>query len=195
MTSARRLDGYTVEDWESVTPEPGHRIELHAGRFVVSAAPAVGHQRIADRLQSLLDDAVTDSGMEAVTAVGVRVAPQVGYIPDVVVCTEVLPGDTTNVDVVLVALAIEVVSPSTRQTDRLTKPAAYAAAGVPAFWRVEISDETQPVIYCYRLDQGAYVETTTLRAGTAGTVDIPGGATITFDPAALTGRRQRQKDR
>lgn len=191
MTSARRLDGYTVEDWESVDPEPGHRIELHDGRFVVSAAPALGHQRIADRLCRLLDDAMVDSGMEAVSAVGVRVAARVGYIPDVVVCTELLPDDTTTVDVSVVALAVEVVSPSTTRTDRLTKPAAFAAAGVPAFWRVEIGRDGQATIYCYQLDRGAYVETTTLQAGTASTVDVPGGGTITLDPGDLTGPRQR----
>uniref|UniRef100_UPI003F491A33 Uma2 family endonuclease n=1 Tax=Saccharothrix espanaensis TaxID=103731 RepID=UPI003F491A33 len=189
MTSARRLDGYTVEDWESVDPEPGHRIELHDGRIVVSAAPALGHQRVADRLCRLLDDIVTASGMEAVTAVGVRVAPRVGYIPDVVVVTELLPADTTVVDVGLVALVVEVVSPSTTRTDRLTKPSAYAAAGVPEYWRVEIGDE--PVIYCYRLDQGAYVETATLTSGDHHLVDVPGGGVATFDPADLIGRRKR----
>ena len=191
MTSAHRLDGYTVEDWESVDPEPGHRIELHDGRFVVSAAPALGHQRIADRLCRLLDDVVADSGMEAVSAVGVRVAARVGYIPDVVVCTELLPDDTTTVDVGVVALAVEVVSPSTTRTDRLTKPAAFAAAGVPAFWRVEIGRDDRATIYCYQLDRAAYVETATLQAGTVGRVDVPGGGELMFDPADLTGPRKR----
>ncbi|ONI92229.1 hypothetical protein ALI22I_05460 [Saccharothrix sp. ALI-22-I] len=179
-----------MEDWESVDPEPGHRIELHDGRFVVSAAPALGHQRVADRLCRLLDDAVVDSGMEAVTAVGVRVAPRVGYIPDVVVCTELLPADTTTVDVAVVALVVEVVSPSTARADRLTKPEAFAAAGVPRFWRVELG-EGGPVVYCYRLDQGVYVEHVTLKPGQAGTVDLGGGVAVTFDPAGLLGTRRR----
>ncbi|GAA3460671.1 Uma2 family endonuclease [Saccharothrix longispora] len=188
MTSARRLDGYTLEDWERLEPAEGHRVELVDGRFVVSAAPAVAHQRVADRLCRLLDDAVADGGMEAVTAVGVRVAPGLGYIPDVVVCTELV--ETTAVEVALVALAVEVVSPSTARRDRLEKPAAFAAAGVPAFWRVEVGREGGPVIYCYRLDQGVYVETVTLQGGATGTVDVPGGGTVTFDPADLIGSRR-----
>jgi Uma2 family endonuclease len=188
MTSARRLDGYTLADWERLEPAEGHRVELVDGRFVVSAAPAVAHQRVADRLCRLLDDAVADGGMEAVTAVGVRVAPGLGYIPDVVVCTELV--ETTAVEVELVALAVEVVSPSTARRDRLEKPAAFAAAGVPAFWRVEVGREDGPVIYCYRLDQGVYVETVTLQAGITGTVDVPGGGTVTFDPADLVGSRR-----
>lgn len=188
MTSARRLDGYTVDDWERLEPTEGHRVELVDGRFVVSAAPAVKHRRVADRLCRLLDDAVLDGGMEAVTAVGVRVAPGLGYIPDVVVCTELV--ESTTVEVELVALAVEVVSPSTARRDRLEKPAALAAAGVPAFWRVEIGHEGGPVIYCYELDRGVYVEAVTLRAGTPGPVGVPGGAVITLDPADLIGSRR-----
>jgi Uma2 family endonuclease len=188
MTTARRLDNYTLDDWENLDPVDGHRVELVHGRFTVNAAPAVPHQRVADRLRTLLDGAVADSGMEAVTAIGVRVAPGVGYIPDVVVCTELV--DTTTVDVELVALAVEVVSPSTARRDRLEKPAAFAAAGVPAYWRVEIGREDGPVVYCYRLDQGTYLETTTLQAGTAGTVDVAGAVTVTFDPADLLGSRR-----
>ncbi|MEV0676825.1 Uma2 family endonuclease [Actinosynnema sp. NPDC050436] len=188
MTSARRLAGYTLDDWERLEPAEGHRVELVDGRFVVNAAPAVAHQRVADRLCRLLDDAVADSGMEAVTAVGVRIAPGLGYIPDLVVCTELV--NTPVVAVELVALAVEVVSPSTARRDRLEKPAAFAAAGVPAFWRVEIGGTDGPVVYCYRLDQDVYVEVATLRAGTAGTADVPGGMTVTVDPADLIGSRR-----
>lgn len=188
MTSARRLDGYTLEDWERLEPAEGHRVELVEGRLVVSAAPAVAHQRVADRLCRLLDDEVAGGGMEAVTAVGVRIAPGLGYIPDVVVCTELV--ETTAVEAELVALAVEVVSPSTARRDRLEKPAAFAAAGVPAFWRVEIGRENGPIIYCYRLDQGVYAEVATLHAGVRGTVDVPGGGTVTFDPGDLIGSRR-----
>ncbi|MCP2169885.1 Uma2 family endonuclease [Goodfellowiella coeruleoviolacea] len=190
MTTARRLDGYTLDDWEAVDPVEGHRVELVGGQFRVSAAPSVPHQRIADRLQNLLDDAVADDGMEAVTAVGVRVAPGIGYIPDVVVCTELV--DTTTVDVGLVALVVEVVSPSTAKADRLEKPSAFAAAGVPAYWRVETGREGGPVVYCYRLDRGTYVETATLTPGTTATVDVAGTASITLDPASLIGPRRRR---
>jgi len=36
-----------------------------------------------------------------------------------------------------VLLAVEVVSPGSVTTDRITKPAQYAAAGIANFWRVE----------------------------------------------------------
>ncbi|MDW5323226.1 Uma2 family endonuclease [Plantactinospora sp. KLBMP9567] len=47
-----------------------------------------------------------------------------------------------------VLLAVEIVSPGTRRTDRFSKPAEYAAAGIAGYWRVE----QDPVrVYAYRL--------------------------------------------
>lgn len=97
MTAARRLEGYTLDDWESLDPQEGRRIELVDGRFVANAAPAMKHQRVADRLQTLLDAAVAREGMEALTAIGVRVNRTLGYIPDVVVTSEFI--DAGSVDV------------------------------------------------------------------------------------------------
>ncbi|MGK5518006.1 Uma2 family endonuclease [Micromonospora sp. URMC 107] len=46
-----------------------------------------------------------------------------------------------------VILAVEVVSPGTRRTDRFAKPGEYAAAGIPFYWRIE----QDPVhLYAYR---------------------------------------------
>ncbi|GAA0256695.1 Uma2 family endonuclease [Saccharothrix mutabilis subsp. mutabilis] len=183
VTTARRLDGYTLDDWESLEPAEGHRVELVDGRFVVNAAPSVRHQRVADRLCRLLDDAVAPEGMEALTAVGVRIREGLAYIPDVVVATERV--ETTSVDVDTVALVAEVVSPSTKKTDRLEKPAAFAAAGVPAYWRVELADEQGPTIYCYQLREGVYSEVAVLTPGQAGEAAVTGALRLAFDPADL----------
>lgn len=81
-------------------------------------------------------------------------------------------------------------SPSTKKNDRLEKPAAFAAAGVEGYWRVEMVGGDGPTIYCYRLDNGAYSQVATLASGTVGTVAITSTVSVTFDPADLTrGRR------
>ncbi|MCP2247424.1 Uma2 family endonuclease [Lentzea aerocolonigenes] len=183
MTTARRLDGYTLDDWESLDPQEGRRIELVDGRFVVTPAPAYKHQRVGDRLVRILDDAVFSEGMEAVTAVGVRVSEHFGYIPDVVVSTERV--ETVSVDVANVALVVEIVSPSTKKSDRLEKPAALAAAGVPAYWRVELDGVEGPVIYCHRLNDGVYSDVVTLTPGSQQSVLVAGTISVTFDPADL----------
>jgi Uma2 family endonuclease len=52
-----------------------------------------------------------------------------------------------------VALVVEVVSPGTRRRDRLEKPAEYAAAGIPHYWRIE----QHPVhVFAYDLGQKGY---------------------------------------
>ncbi|MGW4691689.1 Uma2 family endonuclease [Kitasatospora cineracea] len=58
-----------------------------------------------------------------------------------------------------VLLTVEVLVPATRSTDRFRKPAQYAAAGVPSYWRVERGDDDVPVVHEFRLDreQGVYL--------------------------------------
>ena len=49
-----------------------------------------------------------------------------------------------------VALTVEIVSPGSRTLDRFAKPALYAEAGIPFFWRVETEDGI--VVCTHRLD-------------------------------------------
>ncbi|MFE1318928.1 Uma2 family endonuclease [Kitasatospora phosalacinea] len=58
-----------------------------------------------------------------------------------------------------VLLTAEVVVPATRSTDCFRKPARYAEAGVPSYWRVERGDDDVPVVHEFRLDreQGVYL--------------------------------------
>jgi Uma2 family endonuclease len=52
-----------------------------------------------------------------------------------------------------VPLVVEIVSPGTRRRDRLEKPAEYAAAGIPHYWRIE----QNPVhVFAYDLGQKGY---------------------------------------
>lgn len=54
-----------------------------------------------------------------------------------------------------VALAIEVVSPTSVTMDRVTKTDLYAQAGIPFYWRVETLREI--VVHVQRLDADACV--------------------------------------
>jgi hypothetical protein len=79
---------------------------------------------------------------------------------------------------------IEVVSPSTVAIDRAVKPAMYAEAGVPVYWRVELHG-TPKIVVC-SLSRGRYVTRTTLAAGTRGSITRP--FLVELDPADLTRR-------
>lgn len=58
-----------------------------------------------------------------------------------------------------VALVVEIVSPGSRQEDRVRKPAMFAEAKVPYYWRVERGDDGLPVVHELWLhhDLGMYV--------------------------------------
>lgn len=76
--------------------------------------------------------------------------------PDLVVIPTSLVGHRTRPlppsDVLLV---VEVVSPGSVTTDRITKPAQYAAAGIPAYWRLETDPDISLTVY--RLPEGGTV--------------------------------------
>jgi hypothetical protein len=84
---------------------------------------------------------------------------------------------------------VEVVSPSSRRTDRVTKPEVYASAGIGAFWRIELdlfpgSDgDDLPVVLAYRLDGDGY--RLAARAGAGTMVRVPVPYPVEFDPAVL----------
>ncbi|BCJ44240.1 hypothetical protein Aiant_48970 [Actinoplanes ianthinogenes] len=47
-------------------------------------------------------------------------------------------------------LAVEIVSPTSIAMDRITKPALYAAAGIPYYWRIETFEGL--VVHTHTLD-------------------------------------------
>jgi len=50
-------------------------------------------------------------------------------------------------------LAVEIVSPGSISTDRVAKPAQYAAAGIPYYWRIELDPL---VLVAHVLDGDSY---------------------------------------
>lgn len=53
-------------------------------------------------------------------------------------------------------LAVEVMSPTSRGRDRVSRPAQYAAAGIPHFWRYE---PVAPAFVAYAIEGDVYRET------------------------------------
>jgi Uma2 family endonuclease len=80
-------------------------------------------------------------------------------------------------------LAVEVVSPSSVSMDRLLKPARYAEAGIPSYWRVEGANGDALSIAVYDLDGNHYRETAVIHAGEQVEVDRP--FRVTLAPAQL----------
>lgn len=124
-------DGWTVDD----LPEDG-RYELVDGALLVTPPPSLRHSVAAASLARLLLPHLP-VGLGVLTEPGVHFDLRNYRQPDVVVYDRrahvrdrIAPTD--------VLLTVEVMSPSSVSTDRVTKPAQYAAAGIPHFWRLEL---------------------------------------------------------
>jgi Uma2 family endonuclease len=152
--SAQRHAGpYTLADLEAM-PDDRQRYELIDGALHVSAAPAPLHQRAAGRLRSLLV-AAAPPDLEAVGTIDVRCGPDTALEPDVVVVSSAVVEEHDGiVPAEHVAMAVEIMSPSSRRIDRLLKPQLYTDAGIPTYLLVELKP---PTATWYRwTDLGAY---------------------------------------
>ncbi len=127
------------------------RYEIVDGVLVVSPPPTPLHDLLAVRLVGALSSAVLD-GFVATTGVGLDLGRSYRITDATVVASDYIArGDLATPSDVL--LAIEIESPSSITTDRITKPAQYAAAGIAHYWRVELDPLR---LHTYRLTGDSY---------------------------------------
>ncbi|WP_405575669.1 Uma2 family endonuclease [Streptomyces sp. NBC_01167] len=157
VASVDHTGPWTMADVLALPEDGKHRIELVGGALVMSPSPGIAHQRASHRLAALLDAAIEASQVpleEVLEAVNV-VVPGGLLIPDIAVMDAVASaeaGRAIHADDVLVV--VEIASPLTRVTDRKMKPALYAAAGIPHYWRLEL--EPAPRLHLGQLENGTY---------------------------------------
>lgn len=181
-TAAAAHDGPWSEEDLLGLPDDGQRYEVVEGALLVSPPPGGPHQRSSYRLTRVLDDAMPPD-LTVVEAMGVRLPENTTLIPDVLVAERdaVLANRSGILDAAVVRLVVEIVSPGSKITDRLTKPSLYARAGIPCFWRVE--PEEGPALVAYHLEGASYVEVASARPGKRLVVDEP--LRVSLDPGDL----------
>ncbi|SCG15265.1 Endonuclease, Uma2 family (restriction endonuclease fold) [Micromonospora echinofusca] len=136
---------YTLEDLLGL-PDDAPRVELVDGVIQVTPSPTLGHQDISSLLWLWLRTHCP-AHLRATQAVGVALNANTSRQPDVLLCRTEVTADRSLLMPDDVILAVEVVSPGTRRTDRFAKPGEYAAAGIPFYWRIE----QDPIhLYAYR---------------------------------------------
>lgn len=179
METTWRVGGWTFADLADL-PGDHNRYEIIDGNLLVTPPPAIWHQSVGSHLLGQLLRSCPE-GWSAVYASYVDYGGDC-RIPDLLVvrtdrardrrALAYLPGE--------IGLAVEIVSPSSRRTDRLAKPAEYAEVGIPLMWRVEL--EPDVVLHPFRLVDGNW------QAGSPvsgkGVVDAPWG-TLEIDLTAL----------
>jgi Uma2 family endonuclease len=126
---------YTVEDVLDL-PDDSPRVELTDGVLAVVPSPSAGHQKINVRLVSWLERHIP-AGFESLMALGVLIDVDTTREPDAVIVHAPADLDHHFCKAEQVLVAVEIVSPGTRRRDRFEKPALYASAGIPHYWRIE----------------------------------------------------------
>ncbi len=147
-----RDDGWTVEDLD-LLPEDGLRYELVDGTLRVSPPPPTPHNITSTELAARLL-AVLEPTWRVAAPGSVRLDARNRREPDVLVLRRPA-GSLQHTPPADVLLAVEVMSPSSITDDRLVKPAQYARAGIPHYWRIE---PAVPVLVTYALDGDTYRE-------------------------------------
>jgi Uma2 family endonuclease len=178
---AERHQVWTFADLQALPADvEWRRFEIVDGALIMSPSAGSRHELVITRLRRVLDRCAPP---DHVALGSMAVAVQDSYrIPDLVVALErVALADVNPMLAADVSLVVEVVSPGTRTTDRITKPAQYAAAGIPAYWRVE----TRPVVTLtvYELESGAevYTEVGTWGPGQTARLERPFPVAVPID--------------
>ncbi|MEJ8671514.1 Uma2 family endonuclease [Streptomyces sp. NBC_01614] len=127
--------------------------ELVDGVITPRARTRLWHNYVRHGLARALKSARTES-YRVVCAQCVMVDDRNTPKPDLIVFdrTGLDFFETECVPVKKVILAVEVVSPGSRQDDRVRKPALFAAHRVPYYWRVELDRDQKLAVHEYWLN-------------------------------------------
>jgi len=126
-------------------PDDGTRYEVIDGELLVTPSPRRPHQRAVLQIAKRLDDYVEaiEVGTVLVSPSDIELDPHGMVQPDVFV--EGLVDDRAaaewNAGAPLL-LVVEVLSPGTARTDRITKRDRYRRAGIPEYWIVDLDART-----------------------------------------------------
>ena len=145
----------TYEDFAAL-PDDGKRYELHEGELSVTPAPGTRHQDVLLNLTLILAPYVRSSGhgkfflspFDCIMSETTIVEPDLLYLDDSrlrFVSDRGIEGAPT--------LAVEIISPYSKQIDRRRKMALYATHNVAWYW---IVDPEVRAIEAYRLEGSAY---------------------------------------
>jgi Uma2 family endonuclease len=150
-TKPRKL---TLAQFDAL-PDDGMRHELLDGRLLVTPSPRAEHQRAAAWFHVLLLPACPGDLEVFFAPFDFRPTDRSSLQPDLMVfrCEDVQPDGVRRP----LVLAVEVLSPSNRATDLVTKRRLYEKAGVESYW---IFEPVEAVLTVLDLVNGRYVERT-----------------------------------
>ena len=134
----------TLELWDSLPENQDIRIECSEGNVIMAPFASVHHQLASWALTTALRESLGE-GYQVVQDIEVVLSEALLTVrrPDVLV-RERDARDATRLVAEEVRLAVEVISPTSRRTDRVTKLSEYAEAGIPEYWIVDLGEDDRP---------------------------------------------------
>ena len=160
MATEPRTTGLRYDDLAAF-PEDNLRRELIDGELIVTAAPALRHQRVVRRLVVALDRYAEANGGEVFPSPTDVFLSETNVVePDVIF---VRAENARKLEERFVRsapdLVVEVSSPSTRRLELIRKRDLYERFGVPEYWYVDLDADRLEV---HRLEAGRYAPPTLL---------------------------------
>jgi Uma2 family endonuclease len=164
---------FTRADLEDVPDDSRYRHEIIDGVLIVSAAPGRIHQRAVGRLYRRLDDACTPEFEVLIAPFAVGLAEDTEMQPDILVARQDQLTDRELLGPP--ALAVEVLSPSTRLIDLNVKRARFERAGTRSFWVVDpVARPAEARLVIWELaDEGRYRQVAEVIGGEKFTAELP----------------------
>ncbi|MDF0652186.1 MAG: Uma2 family endonuclease [Nitrospira sp.] len=139
----------------AAVPDDGCRYEMVDGGLLVTPAPSPLHQRVSKRLQRCLEAYFEQRGLGEVfdAPVDVILTPHDVVQPDLVVVSQPTQVSERGIEGAPL-LAVEILSPTTRERDRTIKARRYSTLGIAHYW---IVDPEARGVECYALQGPQYV--------------------------------------
>ncbi|MFF4402358.1 Uma2 family endonuclease [Streptomyces sp. NPDC001480] len=164
-----------VRFWEEMEWPEGSKVEIIEGIITVSPAPAFRHNVIAARIQRRLYSVIPED-WEVFQTLAISVPSRLGMlIPDLLVNpVQEHPESDSHIPAALAELVVEVTSKSNARQDRVSKPAAYATAGIPLYLLVDRWAPDGPTATLYGEPKGdVYRPLSTAKFGEALKIPAP----------------------
>ncbi len=180
---AEKHDVWTFDDLQAALPDTDvdfRRFEIVDGALIVSPSAALRHEVVCSRLRRALERGGVPE-YEFLAQMAVDLHPSY-LVPDLLVVTAQLARTDLNlVPAAEAQLVVEVVSPSSQTTDRITKPAQYAAAGVAVYLRVETVPDVTLTLYELAPGASTYTDRGTWGPGQVVHLTTPFAVDIALD--------------
>jgi Uma2 family endonuclease len=168
-----------VAEWDALPEDNTRRYELAEGILQVSPRPVSNHQWAVGELVYQLRSQLP-AELHPLPEIEVLLFdgfPSTVRVPDVVVVpTAVAKSNPARYPAGDVLLAVEVISPGSRTTDRVTKLNEYARAGIGHYWIVDL--ENPVTITAFQLADQEYervaeaTETLSVQVPALFTIDV-----------------------